>query len=253
MSVIEAFEIKLPQFEGPFDLLLFFIERDELDIQDVPIAKITDDFLDYLHHLNSLNIEIASEFIYVAATLMRIKAKMLLPRPDFDDEGNEIDLKRDLIQKLIEYKKFKQIAEQFKSLENERFMHERRGNIADDLVQMSLTADPGEELESMSLYKLMMTFNKVLQRSLQRDDKQEHIVEQYPYNIESQKKVIDKLLSINKRLDFSDIVTNSENKVHFVYNFLALLEMLQQDLISIQTGIGFNNFWIEAKTGSINS
>jgi segregation and condensation protein A len=172
MSVAEAFEIKLPQFEGPFDLLLFFIERDELDIQDVPIAKITDDFLDYLHHLNSLNIEIASEFIYVAATLMRIKAKMLLPRPDFDDEGNEIDLKRDLIQKLIEYKKFKQIAEQFKSLENERFMHERRGNIADDLVQMSLTADPGEELESMSLYKLMMTFNKVLQRSLQRYDKQ---------------------------------------------------------------------------------
>jgi segregation and condensation protein A len=253
MSVSEAFEIKLPQFEGPFDLLLFFIERDELDIQDVPIAKITDDFLDYLHHLTSLNIEIASEFIYVAATLMRIKAKMLLPRPDLDEDGNEIDLKRDLIQKLIEYKKFKQIAEQFKLLENERFMRERRGNIASDLVQMSLTADPGEELESMSLYKLMMTFNKVLQRSLQRDNKEEHIVEQYPYDIESQKKVIDKLLSINKRLDFGDIVTNSENKVHFVYNFLALLEMLQQDLISIQTGMGFNNFWIEAKTGSIHS
>jgi len=253
MSVTEAFEIKLPQFEGPFDLLLFFIERDELEIHDVPIAKITDDFLDYLHHLNSLNIEIASEFIYVAATLMRIKAKMLLPRPDIDDDGNEIDLKRDLIQKLIEYKRFKQIAEQFKLLENERFMRERRGNIVSDLVQMSLTADPGEELESLGLYQLMMTFNKVLQRSLQRDDKLEHIVEQYPYDIESQKKVIDKLLSINKRLDFKDIVTNSDNKVHFVYNFLALLEMLQQDLISIQTGMGFNNFWIEAKTGAINS
>jgi segregation and condensation protein A len=253
MSVTEAFEIKLPQFEGPFDLLLFFIERDELEIQDIPIAKITDDFLEYLHHLNSLNIEIASEFIYVAATLMRIKAKMLLPRPDIDDEGNEIDLKRDLIQKLIEYKRFKQIAEQFKLLESERFMRERRGNIISDLVQMSLTADPGEELESLGLYKLMMTFNKVLQRSLQRDNKQEHIVEQYPYDIESQKKVIDKLLSINKRLDFRDIVTNSENKVHFVYNFLALLEMIQQDLISLQAGIGFNNFWIEAKTGSINS
>jgi segregation and condensation protein A len=100
MNVNDAFEIRLPQFEGPFDLLLFFIERDELDIQDVPIAKITDDFLDYLHHMNSLNIEVASEFIFVAATLMRIKAKMLLPRPDLDDEGNEIDLKRDLIQKL---------------------------------------------------------------------------------------------------------------------------------------------------------
>jgi segregation and condensation protein A len=253
MSVIEAFEIKLPQFEGPFDLLLFFIERDELDIQDVPIAKITDDFLDYLHHLTALNIEIASEFIFVAATLMRIKAKMLLPRPDIDEDGNEIDLKRDLILKLIEYKRFKQIADQFRLLEDKRFMHERRGNIATDLIQMSLTADPGEELESLGLYKLMITFNKILERSLQRDNKQEHIVEQYPYDIESQKKVIDKLLSINKRLDFRDIVTNSENKVHFVYNFLALLEMIQQDLISIQAGIGFNNFWIEAKIGSINS
>lgn len=253
MNVNDAFEIRLPQFEGPFDLLLFFIERDELDIQDIPIAKITDDFLDYLHHMNSLNIEVASEFIFVAATLMRIKAKMLLPRPDLDDEGNEIDLKRDLIQKLIEYKKFKQLAEQFKLLENERFMQEKRGNITSDVLQMTLTADPGEELESFDLYKLMMTFNKVLQRSLQRDNKQEHIVEQYPYNIESQKKAIDRLLAINKRLDFRDIVANSENKVHFVYNFMALLEMLQQDLISIQTGIGFNNFWIEAKIGSINS
>ncbi|MDO8992348.1 MAG: segregation/condensation protein A, partial [Daejeonella sp.] len=142
MNVNDAFEIRLPQFEGPFDLLLFFIERDELDIQDVPIAKITDDFLDYLHHMNSLNIEVASEFIFVAATLMRIKAKMLLPRPDLDDEGNEIDLKRDLIQKLIEYKKFKQLAEQFKLLENERFMQERRGNINHDVLQMALTADP---------------------------------------------------------------------------------------------------------------
>jgi len=253
MNVNDAFEIKLPQFEGPFDLLLFFIERDELDIQDVPIAKITDDFLDYLHHLNSLNMEVASEFIFVAATLMRIKAKMLLPRPDLDDEGNEIDLKRDLIQKLIEYKKFKQIAEQLKYYENERFMQEKRGNINTDLQQMALIADPGEELESFNLYKLMMAFNKVIQRGLQCDNIQELIVEQYPYNIEEQKKVIDRLLSINKRLDFKDILTNSDNKVHFIYNFLALLEMLQQDLISIQTGIGFNNFWVEAKVGSINS
>jgi len=253
MNVNDAFEIKLPQFEGPFDLLLFFIERDELDIQDVPIAKITDDFLEYLHHLNSLNIEVASEFIFVAATLMRIKAKMLLPRPELDNEGNEIDLKRDLIEKLIEYKKFKQITEQLKYFESERFMQEKRGSIDIDLQQMALIADPGEELEAINLYKLMITFNKVLQRSLQRDNKEEHIVEQYPYDIESQKKVIDRLLSINKRLDFKDILTNSDNKLHFVYNFLALLEMLQQDLISIQTGIGFNNFWIEAKVGSINS
>lgn len=253
MTSQDNFEIRLPQFEGPFDLLLFFIERDELDIQDVPIARITDDFLNYLHHMSSLNIEVASEFIFVAATLMRIKAKMLLPRPDLDEEGNEIDLKRDLIQKLIEYKKFKELAEEFKILEQERSKQEKRGHIAYDLQQAALTAEPGEELETFSLYKLMLTFNKLMQRNLQRDNKQGHIVEQYPYNIEAQKKVIDRLLSINKKLDFKALLSNSDNKVHFVYNFLALLEMLQQDLISIQTGLGYNNFWIEAKVSSNGS
>ncbi|WP_317040501.1 segregation and condensation protein A [Daejeonella rubra] len=253
MVSTDGFEIRLPQFEGPFDLLLFFIERDELDIQDVPIARITDDFLDYLHQMSSLNIEVASEFIFVAATLMRIKAKMLLPRPDLDDEGNEIDLKRDLIQKLIEYKKFKEVAEQLREFEAERFKQDKRGNIAAELQQIALIAEPGEELESFDLYKLMLTYHKVFQRSLNRDIKQEHIVEQYPYHIETQKKVIDQLLSINKRLDFKSLLSNSENKVHFVYNFLAMLEMLQQDLISIQTGLGYNNFWIESKISSINS
>lgn len=247
------FEIHLPQFEGPFDLLLFFIERDELDIQDVPIARITDDFLDYIHKMNALNIELASEFIFVAATLMRIKAKMLLPRPDLDEEGNEIDLKKDLIQKLIEYKKFKQIAEHFRLLEEERLKREKRGNISYDLQQLALVAAPGEELESFDLYKLMLTYNRILQRNAQRNNKQEHVVVQYPYNIEAQKQVIDRLLTINKRLDFKDLLKNSDNKVHFVYNFLAMLEMLQQDLISIQTGMGFNNFWIESKMSSIKS
>ena len=247
------FEIHLPQFEGPFDLLLFFIERDELDIQDVPIARITDDFLDYIHQMNALNIELASEFIFVAATLMRIKAKMLLPRPDLDEEGNEIDLKRDLIQKLIEYKKFKQISEELKLLEEERLKREKRGNISYDLQQLALVSGPGEELESFDLYKLMLTYNRILQRSAQRNNKQEHVVEQYPYNIEAQKEVIDRLLSINKRLDFKDLLKNSDNKVHFVYNFLAILEMLQQDLISIQTGLGFNNFRIESKMSPIKS
>ena len=79
-----SFEIKLPLFEGPFDLLLFFIERDELDINDIPISNITKDFLDYLQNLEKLNIEVASEFILVAASLIRIKAKLLLPRPQLD-------------------------------------------------------------------------------------------------------------------------------------------------------------------------
>jgi len=247
MNQPESFEIRLPQFEGPFDLLLFFIERDELDIQDIPIAGITNDFLDYLQQLTTLNIEVASEFIYVAATLMRIKAKLLLPRPDLDEEGNEVDLKQDLVQKLIEYKRFKDLSEQLRSLEEERLKQEKRGNIAAEQKALSAVALPGEELSSFDLYKLMQVYGRVMQKYQQRSEEVVHTVVQYPYTIENQKKVLANLLDINRKLDFKKLLGESENKVHFVYNFLAMLEMLQQQLISIQVGIGYNNFWVEHK------
>jgi segregation and condensation protein A len=85
-----SYQIRLPQFEGPFDLLLFFIERDELDIYNIPITRITNDFLDYIHQQEELNVELSSEFILFISTLMRIKAKMLLPRKELDEQGNEI-------------------------------------------------------------------------------------------------------------------------------------------------------------------
>ena len=240
------FEINLPQFEGPFDLLLFFIERDELDIHDIPIARITDDFLSYLHQMTALNMDVASEFIFVAATLMRIKAKMLLPR--FDAGGDdEIDPKEDLVRKLIEYKKFKQICEELRPLEEQRSLHEKRGNIAFDLQQVEEVPLPGEELSTISLYKLMLVYDRISKRYLNRTEPVKHTVVQYPYTIEKQKEAITNLLNINKRLEFAAISKLSENKVHFVYNFLALLEMLQQQLIDIQVGTGYNNFWVSAQ------
>ena len=243
----ENFEIKLPQFEGPFDLLLFFIERDELDIHEISIARITDDFLDYIHQMNSLNMELASDFIFVAATLMRIKARLLLPRHEADTEGSEADHQEDLIKKLIEYKKFKMLCEELKPLEEDRFQQEKRGNINTDLEMVAELAAPGEELESFTLYKLMLVYHRVLARYQRQSEVVKHTVVQYPYTIDEQKKMIAQLLAINERLDFSALAKNSDNKVHFVYNFLALLEMLQQELADIQIGLGFNNFWITSK------
>ena len=245
--VEENFEIKLPQFEGPFDLLLFFIERDELEIQEIPIARITDDFLNYIHQMTSLNMEIASEFIFVAATLMRIKAKMLLPRYEADEEGNETDTKEELIRKLIEYKRFKEVCEELQPFEDERFKQEKRGNIRIDLEQAEHMAIPGEELSEINLYKLMIFYGRIMKRYLNRSEETTHTVTQYPYTIEQQKKTIENLLKINKMMDFKAITGQSENKVHFVYNFLAVLEMLQEELIDIQVGLGFNNFWISAR------
>lgn len=242
----DQFSIHLPQFEGPFDLLLFFIERDELSIHEIPIAKITDDFLDYIHQMNALNIELASEFIYVAATLMRIKAKMLLPRPDLDDEGNEVDLRNDLIWKLAEYKQFKLVSEQLRILENERFKQFKRGNLQADLEQIGIT-EPSDDIGGIGLHKLMMAYVRAMRRYHSRNDEVKHTVVQYPYSIEQQKESLAKLLAINKRLDYKALLQQSENRVHFVYNFLAMLEMLQQQLADIQLGLGFNNFWITAK------
>ena len=247
MNEVEEFAIKLPIFEGPFDLLLFFIEKDELDIHNIPIAKITDDFLNYIHQLNKLNIELASEFIFVAATLMRIKAKMLLPRQELDNDGQEIDFKTDLIKKLLEYKRFKEITEEFRKLEDDRFYKEKRGNIATDSQFLLANADPLENLSSFDLYKLLNTYQKLITNYNSKTEVVKHTIEKYPYSIEDQKNQITNLLNINSELDFQSILEISKNKVQFVYNFLAVLEMLQQQLIQIQIGLGFNNFWIVQK------
>lgn len=250
MSEVEDFAIKLPVFEGPFDLLLFFIEKDELDIHNIPIAKITDDFLNYIHQLNALNIELASEFIFVAATLMRIKAKMLLPRQELDIDGQEIDLKKDLVQRLLEYKRFKEITEEFKKLEDERFYKEKRGNITIDIQSLLANSDPLEDLSSFDLYKLLKTYQKIMANYNARSEDIKHTVEKYPYSIEEQKNQISNLLKINSKLDFQGILKISKDKVQFVYNFLAILEMLQQQLAEIQIGLGFNKFWIQQKQES---
>lgn len=242
----ENFEIKLPVFEGPFDLLLFFIERDELNIQDIEIAKITNDFLAYIHQLLALNVEVASEFILVAATLMRIKSKMLLPRIEIDEAGNEINPEQDLIARLIAYKQFKSAAEEMKVLENSRMKQERRGNIDYDLSLAAESSSHQDELLSLDLYKLLTVYHKTMQKYELRSEEVKHTVIQYPYTIEQQKYFIANLLDINKQIDFAVVLKNSENKVHFVYNFLAILEMLQQQLVEITIGSGFNNFKVKS-------
>ena len=135
------FEVKLPLFEGPFDLLLFFIERDELDIQNIPISQITNDFLAYINHLEQMDIEVASEFILVAASLMRIKAKMLVPRPDKDEDGIEIDPRKELVQKLIEYKKYKSVIGEMAEMESNRLSRQKRGNLIQEINKISEVND----------------------------------------------------------------------------------------------------------------
>ena len=247
VQVAEQFEIKLPVFEGPFDLLLFFIERDELDIHNIPIAKITNEFLDYMHHLESLNIELASEFILVAATLMRLKVKMLLPRYTKDEQGNEIDPRQDLVQQLLEYKRYKDAAEEFRNKEEIRSQKIERGNVQHELARIALEADKTNyqsELETLTLFKLLTTFEKVMDRFRYSAENNTHTVYQYPFSMEESKDFIGRIVRLKERCNFMDLFNECQNKIHAIFMFLALLEMIQAAQVLIIIGEGFNNFWV---------
>ncbi|MES2732559.1 MAG: segregation/condensation protein A [Bacteroidota bacterium] len=241
-----TFEIKLPLFEGPFDLLLFFIERDELNIYDIPIHKVANEFLAYLQQLEALNIELASEFILVAATLMRIKAKMLLPRVEKDEQGNEIDPREELVRHLLEYRKYKSVIQDLVDLEGKRADQEKRGNIVRELQEIGTVNNVEAELQDIDLYKLLRTFEKVMKRFELESIKPRHTVVQYPYTIEQQKLFIMQRLETATRLSFQEVIATDRQKIAIVYNFLAILELLHAEKITLQLGEGFNNFWITA-------
>ena len=238
------FEIKLPLFEGPFDLLLFFIERDELDIYDIPIAQITGDFLAYIKQLEELNIEVASEFIVVAATLMRIKAKLLLPRPSLDSEGNEIDPREELVRHLLEYKKYKSVVGEFMTLEDSQLQKDKRGNLVREIKKLSELSNVESELQDLDLYKLLKAYEKALDRFMIESNKPAHTVVQFPYTIEEQKDYLLGELRKKEKLSFDEIIRQNPYKIAIIFNFLAILEILQLRLVSISVGEGFNNFWL---------
>ena len=240
-----SFEIKLPLFEGPFDLLLFFIERDELDINDIPISKITNDFLDYLHNLEKMNIEVASEFILVAATLMKIKSKLLLPRPQLDEEGNKIDPRDELVRHLLEYKKYKSVLDELQSMEATEIDKEKRGNIARELRSLSESVNVESELQDIDLYKLLKVYQKVLERYEVEKNKPRHEVVQYPYTISGQRGHIMSLLEERDKISFTEVIEQQNNKIAVIFNFLAILELLQLNQVTLIIGEGFNNFWVE--------
>ena len=243
----QPFEIHLPLFEGPFDLLLFFIERDELEINDIPISTITNDFLAYIRQLETVNIEVASEFILVAATLMRIKSKMLLPRPQLDEQGNEIDPREELVKHLMEYKKYKSVVEQFHKMEETELMKEKRGNLMKELKQLAEVTNVEAELQDVDLFKLLMVFEKVLKRQEEEKNKPVHQVIQYPYTIEGQKEFILNEVTTKSRVPFIELFEKAPTRISLIFNFLAILEMLANGMISIQVGEGFNNFWVMKK------
>lgn len=223
------YRVQLKNFEGPLDLLLFFIKRDELNIYDIPISHITHEFLEYIRLMEELDLDVASEFIYMASMLMSIKARMMLPfEGDEEEELDEDDPRYELVQKLLEYKRYKEMAEKMTIIDEEIQKKYYRGYPEADEVEKQAT---GEALKDVTLFDLMGAFRKVL-----ADIKRQHTyhkVEKVSYTVEEQSEYILQTLQENGRRSFIDICMELRNRAVIVVTFLAVLEMLKEQQINL--------------------
>lgn len=218
--------IHLDQFEGPLDLLLYFIRRDEIDIYDIPISKITYDYLNVIDKMNSLNVSIAGEFVLMAATLMKIKSKILIPRQELDEEGEIIDPRTDLVNKLIEYQQFKTVSEQLRLLHDEADLSYSRKLLDDS------SFEENEKLSSndLNLFNLAELFKKVIEKAPLINPME---LRAEPISLEKRKKLILSLFDGNGRLSFFNLTSNLKNRLDIIISFLAILDLIRTKQILV--------------------
>lgn len=222
------YRVQLKNFEGPLDLLLFFIKRDELDIYDIPISYITNQFLEYINLLEELDLDVASEFIYMASMLMSIKAKMMLPQKGSDEKLDEHDPRYELVQQLLEYKRYKEMAGKMESIEEEAGKkHFRRYHKVDQVNKQAT----GEALQDVTMFDLMTAFNNILADVRQRNTT--HHVEKIEHTIEEQTEYVLNMLQDNGRMGFRMFCKDLKTRTKIVVTFLAILEMLKERQLNL--------------------
>lgn len=232
------YKIKLQQFEGPLDLLLFFIRRHEIDIYDIPIAMITKEFLEYVQLMKQLDLTIASDFILMAATLMQIKVRMLLPR-EIDDKGEEVDPRADLVAALLEYKRYKEMAEELSYFESEQRKRNFRGNF--DYDHKDESVDLKTLLKNVTIYDLMRCFKIALDKI---PTQVVHQIQKLNITIEEQMQFIFEKLSDKDELAFIDLIEEMKEKIRIIVTFVALLELIKLGKIGLKESEKFNDFII---------
>lgn len=232
------YKIKLEHFEGPLDLLLFFIKRDELDIYDIPIHTITGEFLQYVHLIQMLDLETAGDFILLASTLMHIKARMLLPR-EVDEKGEEIDPRTELVERLLEYKQFKEMSEEMSDLEAEQRRVSFRGNYEyDEKIE---PPDLETVLRNVTIFDLAKAFRKAIE-SVKPEPV--HQIKKVNVSIDEQMTYLTSKLEAKKEVHFRELLSDMREKIRLVVTFIALLEMAKMGKIGIKESEHFNDFVI---------
>jgi segregation and condensation protein A len=249
------FSIELPQFQGPFDLLLFFIHRDELDIYDIPIHQITTDFLNYIHNLRQLNLDVAAEFINMAATLINIKSKMLLPHTPkneaLEEDNFEEDPRDALVKQLLEYKKFKEMSAKLEEQESKALMQVPITLSDEALREISNEFNSELELEHLTISKLVIAYQSLIKRKFEAENIVSHEIATIKFDIALEKEEILTILNeSSNQLSFDAVFQSAISKIQCIYRFLAMLELIQEKIISIKMTDDYNGFYIARKIQS---
>jgi len=221
-----AYQIKLEVFEGPFDLLFHLIEKNEVDIYDIPIAKITEQYLEFIAAMQMLDLEVASEFLVMAATLLAVKARMLLPKPPLTEEeqdGENYDPRDELVERLLEYKKFKVMAEYLQ--EKESFMNKVYTRANDEEMFMHLFSEDNP-LEGISMGSLLGALKQVLDRVVEQDLIGEILREEVTIR-DKVKEIMRRLFFQTQGISFGDLFRASATRVEVIVTFLAILELIK--------------------------
>lgn len=234
----------MPNFEGPLDLLLYLIRKEEIDIYDIPIASITKQYLEYIDLMRELDLEIAGEFILMAATLIRIKVQMLLPKPALEEELEEEDPRAELVRQLIEYKRFKEVAETIAEREAEQ-----RRLFPRSYFNWTKTFDkeeiPGDELlKDVTMFDLMTAFKSVLDNMPQITT---HEVSTIGVTIDDQIEFMMAQISKKERIGFTEIMSQLKERIVVIVTFMAILELIRTHRIRVQQASVFSEIWISRK------
>ena len=214
------YKVQLNKFEGPLDLLLHFIRRDEIDIYDIPIAQITAEYLQIIEDMKSMNLSVAGEFILMAATLMRIKSRMLIPRPELDDEGEPIDPRTELVNQLLEYQRFKEVSADLSNQWHEQsFRHERT-----TVQEVEGIDGAGIYLRKVNLFDLAQYFKEAMDKMPVITSYEMH---REPVSLKDKKHFILKSFNGDGVLKFNHLLSKCEDKIEIIVTFLAILDLMR--------------------------
>ena len=239
-----SYTVRLDLFEGPLDLLLYLIRKDEIEITDIPVARVTEQYLGQLEQLQALELDGAGEYLLMAATLLRLKSRMLLPRPAFGED--EEDPRRDLVAQLQEYRKYKELAGRFDDLAKAR---ERLFDFVPETPLQSLRSR--DEIFGLDFPDLLGALRDVM--GVVADRESRHRIVPENVSIEEKIELLRERLRGGGRLIFRDFFCEAPDRLHLIVTFMAMLEMVKYGEVRIVQEGHFAEIWIEAAAGEVES